>query len=579
MTIPTVATELNRLALAVLDGSARVGDQTRFATLAHRAAKALQEPAPQLPLMPETLGAVVRYHVGGDNVDECEAAGTAVARAVVGALLRTECVEAALDRYDDSPTSESLQDGMRAAIQAAIAKAATLPAPADDSQVLRGTLAMVRHKLGIDAHANEDEIGMAIESLKDDVADGYEKVSAEAKSLRADADRWRQAAASGAENDETLAQSVWDARGTMGSWWAANQPTQGVWIGDARVMREHVQARCAAQVAEALDMPVCAWSELLKHVEDAARASDAAEGINGEPTEAESIAEECDRQRAAEQSAIIAALGLDASDYGAGNVPEETDVFVARVKTLVTDLRDTLARTATELNEIKPALKEMRPLLGCDDGESIVDAAKRVPALRADAEKWRAASAADALEESATQVGLDALGHAAGLVGSALARSMVAAVIDHVRARYATELADLAEYRFACAESTVVPTPENLAAVRGSGPQAGDTVEWTGGITGREHLVLETVQMVSLGEQTEKAPLVFAFVPASQVRVVKRADGGRAQEAPPFVAKFLEAYAQPKKAVDVTQGNQDAAYAGSVRGIAEVVAWLVEQRT
>jgi hypothetical protein len=46
---------------------------------------------------------------------------------------------------------------------------------------------------------------------------------------------------------------------------------------------------------------------------------------------------------------------------------------------------------------------------------------------------------------------------------------------------------------------------------------------------------------------------------------------------PPFVTKFLEAYAQPKKAVDVTQGNQDAAYAGSVRGIAEVVAWLIQE--
>jgi hypothetical protein len=95
-------------------------------------------------------------------------------------------------------------------------------------------------------HEGDAETGEAPESAQH----AARRVMAELKEAKADTERWRQATAAGSDTDEANARAAAAVRG-VGS--LDDSPfTLKQWTSDARVVRERVQAQCAAQLAEAL---------------------------------------------------------------------------------------------------------------------------------------------------------------------------------------------------------------------------------------------------------------------------------------------------------------------------------------
>lgn len=514
--------------------------------------------------------------------------------------------------------------------------------------------------------------------------------------LKADAEKWR--ALGRASDLGELAYNIFDGKpADFKRTFKNGRPEGWIWDRLADAVATSVAGGHVAELAEALDVHDVSWPEMLKMVEEEARAIDSANGTNGAETHAELLA------------------SRDAHKLVAQEAREEAE------------RNGPVVRMFGELMSILATPEET---IGCGS----LHVVERVVKLKADAEHWRAATAENAGSDK-TFAGLyyNGVGVAAGL----------RAVAQHVQARCANdliraldiedsqlhefktwpnliamvkpgnapqllmggaldmgrglftwqqiadiaeqktkklanstlffeglagllscdpdctydeflenarrELVELKEYRIAKAESEVVPTPENLAAVRAvtcpppqvltdalAAERSGDctgvgfVLENSGGYAvslgletdGSPRVTVNGETFVRLSEET-KERITAAIVDAAEVRVgdvrerpddgtrytvviasgidswlanepgklpvvwshdtlsrwplISRTGAPEPTELPPFVTKFLEQYAQPKKAVDVTQGNQDAAYAGSVRGIAEVMAWLVER--
>lgn len=104
--------------------------------------------------------------------------------------------------------------------------------------------------------------------------------------MKRDATRWREATAAGAESDEALAKAAYDECHPHYPYRWGDVDGPGLsesadFVHVARVVRERVQAQCAAQLAEALDVHDVSWPEMLKMVEQEARAADQRVGMNG----------------------------------------------------------------------------------------------------------------------------------------------------------------------------------------------------------------------------------------------------------------------------------------------------------
>lgn len=267
--------------------------------------------ASPLPLTPGRLGAIAM----SADVDGCstyEEAGVAVARAVVGALLRPEAIAAGEDALVNT---FALTDAIvRHVIEAAIAKAATLPPMAIvDAAHALPAIAEARRLLGTTA--------------AESIADAARRVVAERDTAIADAECWRSVIA----DDTTLSalelEGVWDRsqQDTYGK-------SQSVRDRNACIcVRAHVRGvlteRFKNDLATALGAPAEQLNDLLQRVRDLRSGLISAIEPNVYTERLAAIREAADLPLGTSEErwpVVIAALRSDAERWREATAPVET---------------------------------------------------------------------------------------------------------------------------------------------------------------------------------------------------------------------------------------------------------------